>query len=225
MPSKTETARAERSESRARRRGGVEKFEELEDAATNGSGPSSGRGDVVPLAAKVVGTAVAAGLLGALGGAAKALLERRGSPDEPASAPPSKTADEPSPEEEPRAQDPEQEEQHEQEPPEPARERDEAEGDESAEQPRGVSGDEAAGVIAQARRELEALLGVAPESVSGLERADGRWSVMLEVVEVARIPESTDVLATYELVLDEDGGVAGVNRLRRYRRSQVDDAS
>ena len=48
---------------------------------------------------------------------------------------------------------------------------------------------------------------------------------MLEVVEVARIPESTDVLATYELVLDDEKNLASVTRRRRYRRSQIDESS
>ena len=74
-----------------------------------------------------------------------------------------------------------------------------------------------------ARRRLEALVGTDVERVSGLERADGRWSVQLEVVEVARIPESTDVMATYEVVLGDDGDLLSVGRVRRYRRSQVEE--
>ena len=78
-------------------------------------------------------------------------------------------------------------------------------------------------MVQTARRRLEALLDTNIERVSGLERVDGRWSVLLEVVEVARIPESTDILATYEVVLDDDGGLAGVSRVRRYRRAQVEE--
>ena len=74
----------------------------------------------------------------------------------------------------------------------------------------------------RARSELESLLGSRPESVSGFEHADGKWSVTLEVVDVRRIPESTDVLSSYEVVLDGEQNLVSATRLRRYRRSQVE---
>jgi hypothetical protein len=46
---------------------------------------------------------------------------------------------------------------------------------------------------------------------------------MLEVVEVARVPESTDVLASYELELDDDNGLRSLARVRRYYRAQADN--
>ncbi len=88
---------------------------------------------------------------------------------------------------------------------------------------KGVRADEVAAIVEQAKRQLRDVLGNEAESVSGLERSDGRWTVLLEVVEVRRIPESTDVLATYELVLDDDGGIVGMQRRHRYRRSQVEE--
>jgi hypothetical protein len=45
---------------------------------------------------------------------------------------------------------------------------------------------------------------------------------MLEVVEVSRIPDSTDILASYELTLDDDGRLAQMTRTRRYLRSQLE---
>jgi hypothetical protein len=43
----------------------------------------------------------------------------------------------------------------------------------------------------------------------------------LEVVEVSRIPETTDVLASYELELDENLGLRSYRQVRRYSRSQA----
>ena len=79
-------------------------------------------------------------------------------------------------------------------------------------------------MIDRARSALEDLLGNEPESVSGLQRRNGHWAIMLEVVEMRRIPESTDVLSSYEVVLDDSGDVVGMTRRRRYRRSQVEEA-
>jgi len=232
MPDKTEEARGRRSQARQRRRGELEEpVEKVEQAGPSaGSGSPGTNGKVGSAAAKVVGTAVAAGLLGVLGGAVKGMLERREAagpsrepepetqmeaegqtePDAEAQAEPDVTAEERQPESEDRSEDDR--------PTEPA-----AEHTESVTPDRGASEDEVDAVVATARRRLETLLGTDVERVSGLERANGQWQVMLEVVEVARIPESTDVLATYEVDLDEDGDLLGVGRVRRYRRSQVEE--
>jgi hypothetical protein len=42
--------------------------------------------------------------------------------------------------------------------------------------------------------------------------------VDVEVVEVRRIPDTTDVLALYEVTTDSDGILQGYRRLRRYAR-------
>jgi len=227
MPDKTQEARGRRSQARQRRRGQLEQpVDKVEQAAPAAGSDSPGtNGQLGGAAAKVVGTAVAAGLLGALGGALKAALERREAespsrepepeaaqkqPDAEAEAEHAATAEEPQQVTENRSEYDRQA--------DPA-----AEHAENAMPDRGASEDEVDNVVATARRRLEALLGTDVERVSGLERANGQWQVMLEVVEVARIPESTDVLATYEVDLDEDGDLIGVGRVRRYRRSQVEE--
>jgi hypothetical protein len=87
----------------------------------------------------------------------------------------------------------------------------------------GASAGTAKETVQRAREQLESLLGRTPESVSALERVRGGWLVTLEVVEVARIPESTDVLASYEMELDEDGNLRRYARVCRYRRSQAEN--
>jgi hypothetical protein len=46
--------------------------------------------------------------------------------------------------------------------------------------------------------------------------------VTLEVVEVSRIPESTDVLASYQMELDDDRNLRRYDRVRRYHRSAAE---
>ena len=77
-------------------------------------------------------------------------------------------------------------------------------------------------MVRRARRQLQELRGVEPESVSGVARTANGWRVSLEVVEVHRIPESTDVLATYQLELDADGELLTFERTHRYYRSEAD---
>ena len=78
-----------------------------------------------------------------------------------------------------------------------------------------VTGPKAAGRAAQ---ELLQLTGKDIEGIVGLERADGGWTVEVEVLEVRRIPDTTDVLALYEVDADADGSLIGYRRLRRYGR-------
>jgi hypothetical protein len=77
-------------------------------------------------------------------------------------------------------------------------------------------------IAQQARQLLNELRGVDAESVSGLTRSAEGWVVTLEVVELHRIPESTDVLATYEVEIDERGRLLRYQRCGRYTRSQAD---
>src|SRR4051794_7883054 len=84
------------------------------------------------------------------------------------------------------------------------------------------AGSEPSKIVPKARRELEQLLGREAESVSGFERENGHWKINLEVVELSRIPDSADVLGSYELVLDDEGKLARMTRTRRYQRSEVE---
>ena len=65
------------------------------------------------------------------------------------------------------------------------------------------------------------LTGRRPETVLGLRRDEDGWTVTVEVVELSRIPSSTDVLASYLVSLDSDGELAGYERVRRYQRGET----
>jgi hypothetical protein len=73
-----------------------------------------------------------------------------------------------------------------------------------------------------AREQLRELHGKEPESVTSLERIGDGWRVTFEVLEVERIPSSTDVLATYVVELDDDAQLLSFERVRRYARAQAD---
>ncbi len=113
----------------------------------------------------------------------------------------------------------EQEQEQEREQKEPKREERKRE---KREPPRGAKPDEFTEMANQARELLRSLRGVEAESVSGLTRTPNGWTVTLEVLELRRTPESTDVLASYEVELDGDGKLLGFERGRRYHRSQAE---
>lgn len=83
-----------------------------------------------------------------------------------------------------------------------------------------LSGREA---IERVREELPELTGRPIEGVLGLEGEDGGWKVTVQVVELARIPRSTDVLGSYEVTLDRQGELTGYRRTRRFNRGQADE--
>jgi hypothetical protein len=80
----------------------------------------------------------------------------------------------------------------------------------------------AADVIGRATELLRELTGHEPESVSELRRQDGEWHLVLEVLELERVPSSTDILASYEVCLDAEGELIEYRRAGRYVRSQTD---
>jgi hypothetical protein len=86
---------------------------------------------------------------------------------------------------------------------------------------KGLSGREA---IERVREDFPQLLGRPIESVLGLERDDDDgWRVTVQIVELSRIPSSTDVLGSYAVTLDKGGELVGYRRSRRYHRNQADE--
>jgi hypothetical protein len=69
---------------------------------------------------------------------------------------------------------------------------------------------------------VEELTGYTPEAVTGLEWDDELWHVTVDVLELARVPNTTDVMGTYEVRLDEQGTLRGYRRTGRFVRGQVD---
>ncbi|MFF2650743.1 gas vesicle protein [Streptomyces sp. NPDC058045] len=60
------------------------------------------------------------------------------------------------------------------------------------------------------------------EGVSAVSRTEDGWQVDIDVLELPRIPDTTSLLATYEVDLDQDGALRQYRRVRRYRRGQAD---
>ena len=90
----------------------------------------------------------------------------------------------------------------------------------------GRSGGASGPQLAQrARDQLAEITGYQAEGITSLERAeDGTWFVTIDLLELERVPETDDLLGSYEAQVDEDGELLGYRRLRRYARSQAHDA-
>ena len=71
--------------------------------------------------------------------------------------------------------------------------------------------------------ELAAMIGQQAEGIIGIEKHDDGWRVQVEVIETRRIPDTTDILAIYEVDVEADGTVSGYRRLNRYVRGRFED--
>jgi hypothetical protein len=216
-------AQRKRAEARQRRRSKAqpEPAEQADDGAASESSEGGEESHhTMKQAAKV---AAASAAVGAAAAAARALKHHEdyevdeqepqdASDDVAAQAPDERET--PSEPEEPARDQPQAEEP---EPREPEARRDE----EKQEPVDGAALGDARQVVERAREQLEALLERTVESVSSLERTHDGWVASLEVLELSRIPESTDVLASYEMELDEGLNLRRYQQVRRYHRAQA----
>ena len=76
--------------------------------------------------------------------------------------------------------------------------------------------------IAQiAKQSLVELTGLKADTVSGMSKDEAGWHVNVDMIQLKRIPEASDVLATYETVLDDQGNLVCWQRTRCYQRGQM----
>jgi hypothetical protein len=81
---------------------------------------------------------------------------------------------------------------------------------EARQQPQGTAASDVQRAVEAAKAQLQTLHG---------------YRITLEVVELRRIPETTDVLASYAVEVDRDGDLLSYERVRRYQRSEAVDWS
>jgi hypothetical protein len=76
-------------------------------------------------------------------------------------------------------------------------------------------------IALRAKEQLSLITGLPVSTVSSLQHNEQGWHVITEMVEMKRIPDSSDILATYELLLDEGGQLVSYQRTRRYARGDA----
>src|SRR6478736_4156935 len=74
-----------------------------------------------------------------------------------------------------------------------------------------------------AAQQLVTLTGKTFEGIVGLSRSDDGWDVEVEVVEMRRIPSTTDVIAVYRVSVDQGGDLLSYRRVHRYLRGQASE--
>lgn len=67
---------------------------------------------------------------------------------------------------------------------------------------------------------VEELTGYEPEAITGLEWDGDVWQVTVDVLELSRVPSTTDMIGQYVVQLDEGGTLRGYKRTARFQRCQ-----
>ena len=76
-------------------------------------------------------------------------------------------------------------------------------------------------IAQRAKEQLAQLTGLTPDTVSSLRQDEEGWHVAVELIELKRIPEATDVLASYQTLLDDEGNLLSYRRTKRYLRQEL----
>lgn len=72
-----------------------------------------------------------------------------------------------------------------------------------------------------ALEQLQQMTTRTPESVVGVKPHEDGYRVTVEVVESARIPNTADIMAEYEVDIDGNGDLVSYNRKSRYFRGRT----
>ena len=76
-------------------------------------------------------------------------------------------------------------------------------------------------LVKKARGHLAELAGLELGSTVSVRKGKSGWCVQVEVVEKNSIPDSQDILATYELTVDDEGNVQNFTRVGMRRRAET----
>ena len=76
-------------------------------------------------------------------------------------------------------------------------------------------------IAEQAKKQVAELTGLEPGTVSALRKDEEGWHVNVDMVEMKYVPDTGDVLAIYEALMDDKGNLISYQRTRRYHRGQV----
>jgi len=72
----------------------------------------------------------------------------------------------------------------------------------------------------RAKSQLAELTGLKPITITGAFKDEQGWHVLLDMLEMSRIPPATDILGDYEVLLDENGTLLRFERRRTRLRGE-----
>jgi hypothetical protein len=76
-------------------------------------------------------------------------------------------------------------------------------------------------VALRAVEQLSELTGYRPVAVVGSAREDGGWRITVDLLELNRIPPSSDLLGVYQALVDEEGNLMEFERKMTHNRGDI----
>ena len=71
------------------------------------------------------------------------------------------------------------------------------------------------------KEQLAQVTGYTPVAVVASFKDEGGWHVTLDMLEMTRIPESSDVLGVYECTVDQEGNLVSFERRMTHNRADI----
>jgi hypothetical protein len=76
-------------------------------------------------------------------------------------------------------------------------------------------------VVEKARKEFIGLGKKPADGITGLSKTTEGWTILLEALERKAIPDTMDVLGLYELRMDDEGHLLGLDRKKLRKRGET----
>ncbi|MBE0478218.1 gas vesicle protein [Candidatus Aerophobetes bacterium] len=78
-------------------------------------------------------------------------------------------------------------------------------------------------IIERAKRELQNAMNLEVSTISGASKVEDGWQVTLELIERKAIPDTQDLLGSYEVHLDDAGDMMSFERKKVRRRMDTEE--
>jgi len=72
----------------------------------------------------------------------------------------------------------------------------------------------------RAKRQLAEVTGFSPVAAVGGFKDEEGWHISVDMLEMARLPEATDIIGTYEVLLDQGGNMVKFEKKRARLRGE-----
>jgi hypothetical protein len=79
-------------------------------------------------------------------------------------------------------------------------------------------------LVERTKRQMASITGLSPETVSRCDRSDEGWSVAIDMLEHRAIPRTQDLIASFDVDVDDTGTIRRWKRTGRFVRCQPIDA-
>lgn len=78
-------------------------------------------------------------------------------------------------------------------------------------------------VVNAAKEQLQSILPMDVANVIATSKKDDGWHVMIELIERRAVPDTLDLLGTYDVLIDDTGNMVSYDRKRLHRRMDLEE--